>query len=187
MSIIDVYWRLSLDGAFEWATWQDKRIKVKVLSPQTLKRGVYNNVIADEGYLTLQTRFVEDYKIDDEVEFRGKRYVITDITRDTAEVVPQASMMMGGRLQDVTLQLFEVNGNTRNLHCATPIITIVDNVATITCDTMDAVVYYSLDGYVPSSLSPKYSQPFDIGTADKVYALALKDGRLPSRIGVWKK
>ena len=187
MSIIDIYWRLSLDGAFEWAMWQDKRIKVKVLSPQTLKRGVYNNIIADEGHLTLQTRFVEDYKIDDEVKFRGKRYVITDVTRDTAEVVPQASMFMDSRLQDVTLQLFEVNSKTRNLHCATPVITVAGTIATITCDTMDAVIYYSLNGYAPSSLSPKYSQPFDIGTADTVYAIALKDDRLPSRIGVWKK
>lgn len=185
MSIIDLYWRLSLDGAFEWATWRGKKIKVKVLSPDTLKRGVYNNVLADEGYLTLQTRFVEDYKIDDEVEFRGKHYVITDITRDTSEVVPQAAMYMGGRLQDVTLQLFEINSNTRHYKVATPQITLVDGNIEITCDTIGADIYYTTDGTRPSAISNKYTKPFAT-TADEIRVLATKDGYAISEVAVWK-
>lgn len=187
MGMLDVYWKMSLADAYETAQWQGKKIKVRSLSPQQLRRANTGNLLADEGEIALQTRYVNDYKINDEVKYRGKLYVITDVKRDTYEALPQSTAIMGARLQDITLMLYEVNGSTRNLRCDMPIITVDGTTATITCDTMDAVIYYSLDGYLPSSLSPKYSQAFDIGTADTVYAIALKDGRMPSKIGVWKR
>lgn len=181
-------WSRSDSNAYETAEWNGKTIKVQVVADKRRERNNVGNLIADEGGITLSTRNTEQYGINDVVKFRGKHYVITAIDDDNYDVTPQNTALVKAKLlQEIRLTLFQVNSKTRNLHCATPIITVVDNVATITCDTMDAVVYYSLDGYVPSSLSPKYSQPFDIGTADKVYALALKDGRLPSKIGVWSK
>lgn len=186
MSILDFYWRLSLDGAYEWAKWRDKKIKVKVISPDTLKRGAFNNLLADEGYMALQTRFVEDYKIDDDIQLRGKTYKIVEIARDICDG-GHGAMFADGCKQDITLQLFEVGYGTRTLRCATPKISVDGTTATIVCDTSEASVYFTVDGTLPSSLSPKYSQPFDIGTADTVYAIALKDGRMPSKIGVWKR
>lgn len=181
-------WSRSDSNAYETAEWNGKTIKVQVVADKRRERNNVGNLIADEGGITLSTRNTEQYGINDVVKFRGKYYVITAIDDDNYGITPQNTALVKAKLlQEIRLTLFQINSKTRNLHCATPVITVDGTTATITCDTMDAVIYYSLDGYVPSSLSPKYSQPFDIGTADKVYALALKDGRLPSKIGVWSK
>lgn len=188
MGLVQFLWTRSDSNAYETAEWNGKTIKVQVIADKRRERGNVGNLLADEGGVTLSTRNTEQYGINDVVKFRDKHYVITAIDDNNYDVAPQNTALVKAKmLQEIRLTLFQINSSTRNLHCATPIISVVDNVVTITCDTLDAVVYYSLDGYVPSSLSPKYSQPFNIGTADKVYALALKDGRLPSKIGVWSK
>lgn len=188
MGIVKTLWSLTDNNAYETAWWNDKPIKVRVVTDKRIDRGNVGNLITDEGGITVATRYVDKYGINDYVKFRNKLYVITGIDDNNYDILPQnTSLVKADCLQEITLNLFEVNGRTRNLHCATPIITVEGTTATITCDTMDAVIYYSLDGYVPSSLSPKYTQPFDIGEADVVYALAIKDGRLPSTVGVWKK
>lgn len=187
MGMIDVYWRLSMSDAFETAEWNGRRIKVKELSPDDRGRASSGNLIADEGRTALQTRYVLDYKINDEVKFRGKTYVITNVKRDTYEALPQSTAIIGAKLQDITLELFEVNQQTRNLRTDTPVITISDGKATITCDTLGAEIYYTLDGTAPCSISPVYKDEIDVSGADVVYALALHENRQPSRIAKWSK
>lgn len=187
MGMADIYWRLSLSDAFETAEWNGKRIKVRVLSPMQTRRSNVGNLLADDGYIALQTRYVYDYGINDVVKFRNKCYVITDIKRDTYEALPQSATIMGARLQDITLDLFEVNQQTRNLRVDTPIITVANGKATITCDTLDAEIYYTTDGTIPNSLSPVYKGEFELGTADTVMAIALHKNRQPSTLAVWSK
>ena len=188
MGLVQFLWTRSDSNAYETAEWNGKTIKVQVVADRRRERGNVGNLLADEGGITLSTRNAEPYGINDVVIFRGKNYVITAIDDENYDVTPQNTALVKAKLlEEIRLTLFQVNSKTRNLPCDTPIITVVDNVATITCDTLDATIYYSIDGYAPSSLSPKYKEPFAIGTADKVYALALKNNRLPSKLGVWSR
>lgn len=181
-------WGLSNPNAYEIAEWKGKKIRVAVVSDKGRQRANVGNLIADEGRITISTRVVLDYGINDEILFRGKCYVITAIDDSNSEVAPQnTAIVKATYLQEIKLSLFEVNQMTRNLRVATPVITVADGKATITCSTLDAEIYYTVDGYIPSSLSPQYSMPFEIGSAEVVYAIALKDGRLPSAIGVWRR
>lgn len=188
MGLVQFLWSRSDSNAYETAEWNGKTIKVHVIADKRRERGNVGNLLADEGGITLATRNTEQYGINDVVKFRDKYYVITAIDDNNYDVTPQNTALVNAKyLQEIRLTLFQVNSKTRNLHCATPIISVENNVATITCETMDSTVYYSVDGYLPSSLSPKYTAPVNIGTADVIFAIALKDGRLPSKVGVWKR
>lgn len=49
-------------------------------------------------------------------------------------------------------------------------------VITITCDTKDAVIYYTTNGQQPSVASQRYTGSFDLTTTATVRAIAVKDG-----------
>ena len=189
MGIVQLLWKTSNQTAYEWAEWRgkyNKRIKVEVLHSKDNQRANNGNLIADEGRITLRTRYVEQYGINDRIIFRNKTYVITGFSNDNYEILPQnAAVVKGDYLQEITMFLFEVNGNTRNIPCATPVITVSENTATITCDTEYATIYYTTNGTRPSSVSTKYTAPFDIGTAEKIYAIAVQPNYMPSALGAW--
>ena len=189
MGIVQLLWKTSNQTAYEWAEWRgkyNKRIKVEVLHSKDTQRANNGNLIADEGRITLRTRYVEQYGINDRIIFRNKTYVITGFSNDNYEILPQnAAVVKGDYLQEITMFLFEVNGNTRNIPCATPVITVSENTATITCDTEYATIYYTTNGTRPSSVSTKYTAPFDIGTAEKIYAIAVHPNYMPSALGAW--
>ena len=189
MGIVQLLWKTSNQTAYEWAEWRgkyNKRIKVEVLHSKDTQRANNGNLIADEGRITLRTRYVEQYGINDRIIFRNKTYVITGFSNDNYEILPQnAAVVKGDYLQEITMFLFEVNGNTRNIPCATPVITVSENTATITCDTEYATIYYTTNGTRPSSVSTKYTAPFDIGTAEKIYAIAVQPNYMPSALGAW--
>lgn len=189
MGIIQLLWKTSNQTAYEWAEWRgkyNKRIKVEVLHSKDTQRANNGNLIADEGRITLRTRYVEQYGINDRIIFRNKTYVITGFSNDNYEILPQnAAVVKGDYLQEITMFLFEVNSNTRNIPCATPVITVSGTTATITCDTEYATIYYTTNGTRPSSVSTKYTAPFDIGTAEKIYAIAVQPNYMPSALGAW--
>lgn len=187
---------LSNPAAFEWAVWQgregNKRIKVEVRSAWNRERGsVAGRILADAGNITVSTRYVYAYGINDAILFRGKKYVITGFDGDNYEITPQNTVLVKSELsQEITMRLFEVNAQTRNLRIPTPVITSNDGEITITVpDVLGASIYYETSdsaGRVtaPSSLSAKYTAPFTT-TAPKVAAIALKKGYMPSEIAVW--
>lgn len=189
MGIVQLLWKTSNQTAYEWAEWRgkyNKRIKVEVLHSKDTQRANNGNLIADEGRITLRTRYVEQYGINDRIIFRNKTYVITGFSNDNYEILPQnAAFVKGDYLQEITMFLFEVNSNTRNIPCATPVITVSGTTATITCDTKYATIYYTTNGTRPSSMSTKYTAPFDIGTAEKIYAIAVQPNYMPSALGAW--
>lgn len=186
MGIVTEMWKLSESRAYETAVWNGKTIKVEVVEEHRTSRANNGNLIADEGRITLKTRFVEPYGINDVVLFRGKKYVIEDTNDGTYENVPQnTAIVKADTIKEITLYLFEVNSNTRNIPCATPVITVSGTTATITCDTEYATIYYTTNGTRPSSVSMKYTAPFDIGTAEKIYAIAVQPNYMPSALGAW--
>ena len=189
MGIVQLLWKTSNQTAYEWAEWRgiyNKRIKVEILHSKDTQRANNGNLIADEGRITLRTRYVEQYGINDRIIFRNKTYVITGFSNDNYEILPQnAAFVKGDYLQEITMFLFEVNSNTRNIPCATPVITVSETTATITCDTQYATIYYTTNGTRPSSMSTKYTAPFDIGTAEKIYAIAVQPNYMPSALGAW--
>lgn len=186
MGIVTEMWKLSESRAYETAVWNGKTIKVEVVEEHRTSRANNGNLIADEGRITLKTRFVEPYGINDVVLFRGKKYVIKDTNDGTYENVPQnTAIVKADTIKEITLYLFEVNSNTRNIPCATPVITVSGTTATITCNTEYATIYYTTNGTRPSSVSTKYTAPFDIGTAEKIYAIAVQPNYMPSALGAW--
>ena len=194
MGLIQDLRALSNPAAFEWAEWKGRRIKVEVRSAWGRSRGTASgNVIADEGHITISTRYVYPYGINDEILFRGKRFVITDISGDNYEITPQSTVWVRPELsQEITLTLFEVGQMTRNLRVPTPVITSDGTNITISVDyVQDASIYYETpneQGIVspPSSRSTKYTGSFSASGVSAVYAIAIKPGYEPSAVGVWK-
>lgn len=62
----------------------------------------------------------------------------------------------------------------------TPAITQSGNQVSISCETTDAVIYYTLDGTTPSESSKKYENAFTITENCTVKAIAVKVGMAPS-------
>ena len=62
----------------------------------------------------------------------------------------------------------------------TPAITQSGNQVSISCETTDAVIYYTLDGTTPSESSKKYENAFTITANCTVKAIAVKAGMAPS-------
>ena len=188
MGLVQLLWGLSDPNAFETAEWKGKRIRVAVVADKGRQRGNVDNLLADEGGITISTRMVQDFGINDEIKFRGKWYVITHIDDSNSEVAPQnTAIVKADYLQEIKLTLFEVNQQTRNLRVETPVIAVSGTTATITCGTFEAEIHYTTDGTAPSSISPLYKGEFDIGTADVIYAIALNANRQPSKVGRWSK
>lgn len=187
MGLIQALWGLSNPNAFEIAEWKGKRIRVAVVADKGRQRANIGGLLADEGRITISTRMVLDYGINDEIKFKDKWYVITAIDDSNNEVAPQnTALVKATYLQEIRLSLFEVNQQTRNLRVDTPIITVANGKATITCDTLDAEIYYTTDGTLPNSLSPVYKGEFELGTADTVMAIAIKEGYAASEVSKYE-
>lgn len=62
----------------------------------------------------------------------------------------------------------------------TPAITQSGNQVSISCETTDAIIYYTLDGTTPSESSKKYENAFTITENCTVKAIAVKAGMAPS-------
>ena len=65
---------------------------------------------------------------------------------------------------------------------ATPVITDSDNTVTITCETEDAVIYYTTDGTDPTAESTKYEAAFPVTASVTVKAIATKEGYTDSEV-----
>ena len=65
---------------------------------------------------------------------------------------------------------------------ATPVITDSDNTVTITCETEDAVIYYTTDGTDPTAESTKYEAAFPVTASVTVKAIATKAGYTDSEV-----
>ena len=188
MGIVQALWGLSNPNAYEIAEWKGKRLRVAVVTDKGRQRANIGNLVADEGGITISTRMVQSFGINDEIKFRGKWYVITAIDDSNSEVTPQNTAVVKAEyLQEIRLTLFEVNQVTRNLRVDTPVITVDGATATITCGTLDAIIYYTTDGTAPSSVSTRYKGAFDVSTADTVYAIALNKNRQPSKLAKWSR
>ncbi|EKD55533.1 MAG: WD40-like protein Beta Propeller [uncultured bacterium] len=53
---------------------------------------------------------------------------------------------------------------------------------TITCETLGAIIYYTLDNTLPTSSSTRYELPFTISSTKTIKAIAIKNGMLNSDI-----
>lgn len=58
-----------------------------------------------------------------------------------------------------------------------PIITIANNIVTLTCSTENAVIHYTLDGTDPDASSTVYISPFTLSDNTTIKAIAIKDDR----------
>ena len=61
-----------------------------------------------------------------------------------------------------------------------PIITIANNIVTLTCNTENAVIHYTLDGTDPDASSTVYTEPFTLSDDTTVKAIAIKDDKTSS-------
>ena len=66
----------------------------------------------------------------------------------------------------------------------TPEIAYEGNTITITCNTEDATVYYTIDGTVPTSESAVYTTPFTVSENCTVRAFAVKEGHVDSQMAI---
>lgn len=53
---------------------------------------------------------------------------------------------------------------------------------TISCDTQDAVIYYTIDGSIPTAESDVYSIPLEVSSTTTIKAIAVKDGMIDSDV-----
>lgn len=67
-------------------------------------------------------------------------------------------------------------GNKRVI-VGTPTITLTNNILTITCDTVGANIYYTLDGSTPTSSSTKYTSAVTLNNSCTIKAIAIKDNK----------
>lgn len=58
-----------------------------------------------------------------------------------------------------------------------PVITIANNIVTLTCNTENAVIHYTLDGTDPDASSAIYTSPFTLSDNTTVKAIAIKDDK----------
>ena len=58
-----------------------------------------------------------------------------------------------------------------------PVITIANNIVTLTCNTENAVIHYTLDGTDPDASSAVYISPFTLSDNTTVKAIAIKDDK----------
>ena len=58
-----------------------------------------------------------------------------------------------------------------------PVITIANNIVTLTCNTENAVIHYTLDGTDPDASSTVYISPFTLSDNTTVKAIAIKDDK----------
>ena len=58
-----------------------------------------------------------------------------------------------------------------------PVITIANNIVTLTCNTENAVIHYTLDGTDPDASSTVYISPFTLSDNTTIKAIAIKDGK----------
>ena len=58
-----------------------------------------------------------------------------------------------------------------------PIITIANNIVTLTCNTENTVIHYTLDGTDPDASSTVYISPFTLSDNTTIKAIAIKDDR----------
>lgn len=72
--------------------------------------------------------------------------------------------------------------DTRLEQVKTPEITQSGNQVSISCETTDAVIYYTLNGDTPSDSSTKYDEAFTITENCTVKAIAIKEGMANSAI-----
>lgn len=72
--------------------------------------------------------------------------------------------------------------DTRLEQVKTPEITQSGNQVSISCETTDAVIYYTLDGTPPSESSTKYEGAFPITSNCTVKAIAVKEGMANSAV-----
>ena len=61
-----------------------------------------------------------------------------------------------------------------------PIITIANNIVTLTCNTENAVIHYTLDRTDPDASSTVYTEPFTLSDDTTVKAIAIKDDKTSS-------
>lgn len=61
-----------------------------------------------------------------------------------------------------------------------PIITIANNIVTLTCSTENAVIHYTLNGTDPDASSTVYTEPFTLSDDTTVKAIAIKDDKTSS-------
>ena len=58
-----------------------------------------------------------------------------------------------------------------------PIITIANNIVTLTCNTENAVIHYTLDGTDPDASSTVYTSPFTLSDNTTIKAIAIKNSK----------
>lgn len=58
-----------------------------------------------------------------------------------------------------------------------PIITITSNIVTLTCNTENAVIHYTLDGTDPDASSAIYTSPFTLSDNTTIKAIAIKNNK----------
>lgn len=58
-----------------------------------------------------------------------------------------------------------------------PIITIANNIVTLTCNTENAVIHYTLDGTDPDASSTVYTSPFTLSDNATIKAIAIKNDK----------
>lgn len=64
--------------------------------------------------------------------------------------------------------------------CARPVITVINSMATITCNTPGASIYYTTDGTPATTSSTLYNAPFNAEGVDVIRAIATRLGYLTS-------
>lgn len=80
------------------------------------------------------------------------------------------------KLNEVIDQVNSGVGPTPTQTVATPTISISGTIATISCSTSGATIYYTLNGNTPTTSSTQYSSPITLSGACTIKAIAVKSG-----------
>ncbi len=111
-----------------------------------------------------------------------------NLTVEAAENVTIEAMI--GAYNSLQIQPISITGGVVVETVETPVFSpeagkvVAGTLVTITCDTPDATIYYTLDGSVPAENSEEYTAPFAINADVTVKAVAVKEGMANSSVAV---
>ena len=167
---------LKLIGTLNGATSETKYVKgiISKIEEVSTSFGNASYYISDDGTETEQLFVYRGFYLDNAKFTSADQIAVGD------EVV------ITGKLKEYNgTKEFDANNNIVSIKskiCAAPVITLDGAVASITCSTEGAQIYYTLDGTDPTDASQLYKEPVTLTDGQTIKAIAYCTGLTPSAV-----